>query len=227
MNKIKKFKATFENGGFWEFYKDLEKQFEGFLEYVPYVNGNEGTYSFKLLSLILSIGGYIDSAFKEMARFSEFSEDELCKKILKRAKEKLGIIKSGVEAFDENYGISTKVVTFKFIPKRDYIKPFEFTEHKPEWWGFYTELKHDVGVNLEKANLRNTRDALAAAFLLNTLHTPSVLRLLDYGLMKNKISHREVTPSPRNREVIENMLRKREKINSFIETPVFVYDYEQ
>lgn len=41
-----KFKPTFENGGFWEYYKDIEHQFENFLEYVPYLKGNKGTYSF-------------------------------------------------------------------------------------------------------------------------------------------------------------------------------------
>lgn len=46
----------FGNGIFWELYKDLERQFQTFLEYTPYLEGNENVYSFKLLNLILSIG---------------------------------------------------------------------------------------------------------------------------------------------------------------------------
>ena len=66
------FTPTFENGGYWEYYRDLERQFENFLEFVPYLSGNENTYSFRLANLILAIGAHIDSAFKEMARYPEF-----------------------------------------------------------------------------------------------------------------------------------------------------------
>jgi hypothetical protein len=69
---IPHFTPTFENGGYWEYYRDLERQFENFLEFVPYLSGNENTYSFRLANLILAIGAHIDSAFKEMARYSEF-----------------------------------------------------------------------------------------------------------------------------------------------------------
>lgn len=47
----------FEKGYFWELYIDLERQFRAFLTYVPYLKGNEKTYSYRLLSMILSIGG--------------------------------------------------------------------------------------------------------------------------------------------------------------------------
>jgi hypothetical protein len=53
------FNPTFENGGFWEYYKDLERQFENFLNYVPYLKDNENTYSFRLANLLLSIGAWI------------------------------------------------------------------------------------------------------------------------------------------------------------------------
>ncbi|MDH5482316.1 MAG: hypothetical protein OEY22_05505 [Candidatus Bathyarchaeota archaeon] len=224
---LEKFKPTFENGGFWEYYLDLERQFQNFLEYVPYLKGNEDTYSFKLLSLILSIGGYIDSAFKEMARFPEFLGNEKCEEILRRAQERKGIIESGVEAFDNLYGISTSIVTFKFIPDREVVKPFECENTAPNWWDFYNELKHDVGINLQKANLKNARDALAGAFLLNALHKPGALRLFDYGLMKDKYIHRELMPEGTNRETFEYMLNHRRKYGIIIETPVFMYDYER
>jgi len=50
----KKFKPTFANGGFWEHYKDLERQFENFLDYVPCFEDNENTYSFRLANLLLA-----------------------------------------------------------------------------------------------------------------------------------------------------------------------------
>ena len=60
---------NFQKGIFWEIYTDLEKQFQNFLEYVPYITENEKVVSFKLLNLIQSIGGHVDSTFKEMAKY--------------------------------------------------------------------------------------------------------------------------------------------------------------
>ena len=68
----KRFNPNFENGGFWDYYKDLERQFEDFLVYVPYLEGNEEVYSFKLANLLLGIGAHIDSALKEIAKYSYF-----------------------------------------------------------------------------------------------------------------------------------------------------------
>ena len=66
---------NFENGLFLELYNDLERQFESFLEYVPYLDENKNIISYKLWNLILNIGGHIDSAFKEMARYPKFSKN--------------------------------------------------------------------------------------------------------------------------------------------------------
>jgi hypothetical protein len=178
----KGFKPSFENRGFWEYYKDLERQFEDFLEYVPYLEGNEQTYSFKLLNIFLSIGGHIDSALKEIARYQYFAEIESCRRILDKAENKEGILKSGIQAMDEIYAIESMTVTFKCLPKRIPIKPFDCD--KPEWWDFYNALKHNVSINLPKANLKNVRDALAGAFLLNIIHEPAALQLFEYGLLK-------------------------------------------
>jgi hypothetical protein len=228
MEQQEGFNPTFENGGFWEYYKDLERQFEDFLEYVPYLEGNEKTYSFKLLNIFLSIGGHIDSAFKELARYPRFAEIESCKEILKRTEKKLGIIESGIRAFDEIYAITSLPVTFKCLPKRIPITPFNC--EKPEWWNFYNDLKHDIAFNLKKANLETVRDALAGAFLLNVIHEPAALRLFDYGLLKPKYPFstfvetlydtfrgRNQYPERPSYEPIEDAFT--------IETSIFFFDY--
>lgn len=71
----------FENGYFWQLYRDLESQFQNFLEYVPYFEGNEKVYSFRLLNLVLCIGGHVDSALKEMARYPRFAGNKECMRI--------------------------------------------------------------------------------------------------------------------------------------------------
>ena len=79
--ETKRVEDSFESGYLWELYMDLERQFENFLEYVPYIDGNESVHSFKLLNLITSIGGYVDSAFKEMARYPRFSDNKDCQRL--------------------------------------------------------------------------------------------------------------------------------------------------
>ncbi len=229
MNKISEgFNTTFENGGFWEYYKDLERQFENFLEYVPYLDGNEKTYSFRLLNIFLSIGGYIDSAFKEMARCPELIEEDLCKEILKRSNDRLGIIVSGIRAFDEIYNITSKSVIFK-SSKRTQITPFN--QSKPEWWNFYNDLKHDVSISLKKANLQNVRDALAGAFLLNVIHAPSSRRLFKYGLIKPKYppEHKWENTDSINAESICSQEHPTVKFHGpfLVETSIFIHDYQE
>ena len=53
---MSKEKYTFEVGYFWEYYRALERQFIDFLNYVPYMESNEDTYSFRLANIILAIG---------------------------------------------------------------------------------------------------------------------------------------------------------------------------
>ena len=74
VKKMVQTKDAFEDGYFWEYYMDLERQFIEYLNFVPYLEGNEKTYSFRLANLILSIGAHTDSAFKEIAKFHEFSD---------------------------------------------------------------------------------------------------------------------------------------------------------
>jgi hypothetical protein len=64
---------------------DLERQFIDFSNYVPYLDGNESVYSFRLMNLILAIGAHVDSAFKEMFRCPDFSVNY--PKILKKVQD--------------------------------------------------------------------------------------------------------------------------------------------
>lgn len=213
------FQPTFENGGFWELYSDLERKFSNFLEYVPYLSGNEKTYSFKLFNLLTSIGGYIDSAFKEMARYSfqESLENDLCHNIQTLVRQKKGIFTTSVNVFDSIYGIKTKKVKFKCLPEREIIVPFSSECH--DWWGFYNKVKHEIRFNLTKANLKNVRDSMAGAFLLNAIHIPGAIRLHEYGVYKE------------NGDLLtwdfEELIKRHEYVNGEATTPIFIYDYDQ
>ena len=229
MMKQNSFDLHFENGGFWEYYRALEQQFEDFLNYVPYLEGNEKTYSFKLLNIFLSICAHIDSAFKELARYPKFADIDSCKEVLDRTSDKLGIIVSGIRAFEEIYAISSMTVTFKVLPNRISITPFNC--QKPQWWDFYNDLKHDISVNLTKANLENVRDALAGAFLLNVIHEPAALRLYDYNILKPNYPQGETFWAP-TYDSFRGKQRKNRPTHEpiedafTIETSLFSFDYE-
>ena len=198
----KSFKPNFEKGGFWEYYKDLERQFEDFLVYVPYLEKNEEICSFRLVNILLGICSHIDSAIKEIAFYEEFNEIDKWKKIRKivienRTKMESGKIPNGpsfkmcLDALESTYNISIKEVTFKRLPERIKIKPYAPVNQRsqvPFWWDIYNHSKHDIHEYFEKATLKQTRDALAGAFLLNVIFEPAIIRLAEYGLVKFKFS---------------------------------------
>lgn len=233
---------NFENGVFWEIYKDLEHQFENFLDYVPYLEGNENVYSFKLLNLILSIGGHVDSAFKEMARYPKFSGNKECQEILGKLKESEVRKEEGkgpipvaislpLEAFENEYKLSARKVKFKLTPEKP-IAPF--TPHNPntnapKWWESYNALKHDVGVNIGLANLKTTLNALAGAFLLNAIHYPSVSMLHKYGVIKiefERTAYETVLHESASSEWVKQRYEETGNLPTTLETPLFIYDYK-
>lgn len=240
MSEIEPRGDKFEQGIFWELYKDLERQFEGFLEYVPYLEQNENTYSFKLLNLILSVGGHVDSAFKEMARYPFFSNNDDCRKILEKLRRSGENIEKGdrpipvsvrlcLKAFEKPYQLSQKRVMFKRLPKWEKVQPFKPHDRKtnaPEWWGIYNGLKHDVSVNMRKANLQTTMNALASAFLMNVIHVPGYTWLYQHGIAKPSLRGAAIfTADVKNvKDKIEEFVREgKEYFWGFVETPLFIY----
>jgi hypothetical protein len=238
----------FTSGYFWMLYQDLERQFQDFLRFIPYLDGpNLTAYSFKLVNLILSIGGHIDSCFKEMARYPDFAENEMCKRILYKMEKSEHSLQSGkppepisirlcLEAFEGEYKLSKKYVVFKRIPVVEVVIPFGSWGSKeiPEWWKTYNDLKHDVSVNIEKATLRNARDALAGAFLLNVVHIPSASRMFKYGLIE---PNPEVAENVTKGTVFKFYITREEKLKEFykkhkrflgvVNTPLFAFAHEQ
>lgn len=226
---------NFSDGIFWELYKDLERQFQDFLGYVPYLDGNENVYSYRLLNLILGIGGHVDSAFKEMARYPAFSNNSYCKEILELLKKgKIVPITLPLKAFETEYKLSQKVVIFKRLPDREEVIPFKprsARTQSPNWWKIYNGIKHDVGVNIKEANLQNIRDALAGAFLLNVIHKPSILRLYDHNILKTRIPFTSrpgkytLTDVPRH--ILQDIVERNQRFSGDVETSLFKYDYDQ
>lgn len=229
---ISHFTPTFENGGYWEYYRDLERQFENFLESVPYLSGNENTYSFRLANLILAIGAHIDSAFKEMARYPEFLTKYPAILTAQSGKSRNPTIRDYHDLAVE-YKLPQRKVMFKRLPEREQLIPFQqYTKVggrivTPDWWRIYNGVKHHFSENFEKANLQNTRDALTGAFLLNIIHTPAYIRLIEYRIVTpDPIGRTEFTLTKGWQDNVMELVKKDERIG-FIETPLFSYKYRE
>ncbi len=231
-DKIEKFKPTFENGGFWEYYRDLERQFEDFLEYVPYFAGNKGTYSFRLANLMLNIGAHIDSAFKEVAKYPLLAEKypDVLRKVTKG---EANIVDYFFLA--NEYSFSEREIIFKCLPARVILVPYKDYVRKggrlstPNWWRVYNKVKHEFSDNFQKATLRTTRDALAGAFLINACHIPSAMRLCEYGYLQGQTREGkkctrvadEFKLSPMQ---VKQSLEEDGTFQGFVETPLFIYN---
>jgi len=233
--ELGKLKDSFETGLFWELYTDLERHFQNILEYIPYLPGNEDAYSPKLLNLILAIGGYVDSAFKEIARYKEFCENSVCKRITELSRERKPVgIKLALDAF-KDYQLPQKKVYFKSPMGASEIVPFkpEKQDSRPEWWTSYNELKHDASLNIQKANTKNALCGLAGAFLLNVVHIPSAKYLFGRNVVtltwwETKASKSRVEEYLRRGKIV----RALEKGNAgeqplMARTSLFIYDYRQ
>ncbi len=177
----------FEKGYFWEYYLDLERQFIDFLHFVPYLDGNETVYSYRLANLLLAIGAHIDSALKEICKYPEFSK-KYPKIIEKIGKNKATIL--DYYPIAEEYCISERKVGFKRLSKPETITPFEYyiiinnDKKTPYWWTVYNEVKHKFSHNFQKANLINVKNILAGAFLINVIHKPAIKKLVMLGVAK-------------------------------------------
>jgi len=183
---------AFELGQMWNTYLEMEKQFTDYLDYVPLTTDHKKVYSGKLLRLMLQIGGYIDTAFKEMAFYHKFNGNINCEKIRRKVtKNRIISIDFSLQTFEPLYGLSRKSVLVKSLEHFTYrplitdrFSPFaEYRELKtPKWWSAYNAVKHNMLKNIRKANLENTMTALGAAFLLNAIHEPSLMGLAKSGV---------------------------------------------
>jgi len=216
----------------WNMYRDMERSFIRFLDYVPLTEAHKNVYSHKLLNLLLQIGGYVDTAFKEMARYSQFDGNELCQRI--RDKTSSGdIISIEVfrDAFEPIYELSARTVVIRALVSFTALwgdcKPFsDFRDKKTTtWWSAYNGVKHNWLENLKRANLENTCAALGGAFLLNAIHEPSVVELVKRGIAKTFLSDwRRVAVEEKGlaKSIREHSIKE---VKILVTTRLFVYQY--
>ncbi len=106
----------FESGVMWNTYLEMESRFLEYLDYVPFASAHRKVYSSKLLRLMLQIGGYIDTAFKEMVFYEKFDTNEACRNMRKKVlKNKTVTIDESLAAFEPIYRLSQRTVLVKSV----------------------------------------------------------------------------------------------------------------
>jgi len=216
----------------------MEADFVHFMDFVPYTNQNKAIYSPKLLAMILQICGYIDTVFKEMAKFKSIRKIPMCEKInsLERQNYRSYDITLARDAFETIYNLSINNGG-KLIAKLDWVGDKELTpfsnfaqNRSPQWWYDYNNLKHNWASTIRRANMDNALEALAGAFLLNAVHYPSIRHLWKLGILKPIVkSGNEFAETYLPEKVFDDILKKSvSSLKSFnyshmVETELFLY----
>lgn len=230
---------TFENGFFWNNYKSIESDFLEFINYVPYHKSNLKIYSPKLTGLLLQIGGYVDSAFKEMPRFFGFRSFKKVKGRVKRVKD-IELVTDIIDAFclfEIVYQLSQNN-NGHLIAKLDFgdreMHPFSsFSSldfERPDWWFAYNKVKHEYSLHTRKANLDNVLEGLSGAFLLNVVHYPSIKLLRELGYLSTGLKVEGGFQDMHFNEKLFDVYMEtamaelgRPKLAIKVETPLFLY----
>jgi len=232
---------TFENGFFWNNYISIESEFLKFLEYAPYHEANLEMYSPKLTGLLLQIGGYVDSAFKDMADYFGMAAIAQKKKggFKKVSKNKvIDDIRDAFTVWESIYNLSannggdlTALLDFGDKALHPYAK---FTspiyDESEWWWKAYNKVKHEYALHYQKANITNVLEGLAGAFLLNVVHYPSIKFLWQLEVLETVVKSGDGfapywVPKHTFDEMLERAVQKIKPLNAGIrvETSLFLY----
>lgn len=164
-----------------ETFRQIEREMNDFLAYVPLDFDHLNVYSLKLVRTILEMGPEIISSF-DLAAFPAFfiavyfppTNDEV-----DRAREKLFQVeacrkKKNMSLTFKHYYDFLNLASSKWVHRLQdpvqvkdidaYVVPFE--RPMPKWWNSYNLLKHDKYSNLKNATLANALKTLGALFWL-------------------------------------------------------------
>ncbi len=140
---------------YWTYFLALEQDFFATDRYVCINSNNAATFSIEYAQLLLRIGSEIDTLFKVYFELHGIS--------IKRPN--IDSYKELILAKMPNFVKGTVRVDetdLEFVPWASWD-----TGDNPIWWKAYNEVKHERYKNFEKANLRNTLEALSGLFILS------------------------------------------------------------
>ena len=146
----------------WQYYLSIEKMLVNTNQYVTHTDKNKYVYSDEFSSILLLSCSELDSLFKQLC----INRDIQNKRKYFNMEDYAQAIKISIDT-DLGLATGTRVINDNNI----IIFPFEHIDAaKPyanlKWWRDYQSIKHDRIKNVEKGNLLNVVNAVAAQFLI-------------------------------------------------------------
>ena len=152
---------------FRNIYKNIEKEFIAFTDYVHIDDRQKGVYSLRIAELILRTAAEIESLCKDIYATlgcdvggGRFHYDDPC---IKEFISRWDIDKKIVEITHPFVRFSTR----ELIPFRDADKKTQGNPNANVWKKSYNDIKHNFRNNMGSANIGAFLEELAALYLLN------------------------------------------------------------
>ena len=138
----------------WNYFLAIEKDFEVLSRYIEFSEANNNTFSIELARLIMSASQEVDVILKGICNLLVGKEPRNIDGYKEVVRKHLPEI-INEEVFINRYGMSSKPL-------------INWSDDKnPDWWRANTDIKHHRSTNFEKANLKNTFNAIGALLIVN------------------------------------------------------------
>ena len=165
---------------FRNIYKNIEKEFIAFTDYVNMDDRQKGVYSLRIAELILRTAAEIESLCKDIYATlgcdvggGRFHYDDPC---IKEFISRWDIDKKIVEITHPFVRFSSR----ELIPFRDADKKTQGNPNANVWKKSYNDIKHNFRNNMDSANIGAFLEELAALYLLNIYAAMLVKRDSDF-----------------------------------------------
>jgi len=138
----------------WNYFLALESDTEKLSRYVEFTTGNFSTYSLEMAHLLLAAASEVDVIAKILCKKVDSSQnaDSIGKyrEVLKPSFSKI----QNMRVLIPRYGL-------ELCPWSNWNN-----DENPEWWTAYNKVKHHRSTHYQRANLRNTLNAVAGLFVM-------------------------------------------------------------
>lgn len=148
---------------YWRYYLMLEKRFIDSIEFVELHKDNFNSFSNGYALLIQAIGAELDTVFKEFCGFNTSD-------------------RKTIADYAQYILSSTPNITDIKIEVQEYnvkIQPFvNWNVNQPaqslQWWGAFTDIKHNRFDQLQQANQENLLNILGALYLIEMMYLKTI-----------------------------------------------------
>lgn len=141
---------------YWQYFLKLESDFHAVTQYIACIEANNATCSIELAKQLVCICTECEAIIKKICKSVDSRNPAVNMGHYKR---------SILGRFPEIH--KARVHLDRFHRTEQPFAEWANSGGRLEWWNAFQDVKHHRDNNLEKANLKNTLDALCALLILN------------------------------------------------------------